>query len=127
MNRRLRELLDAVGVKIDDIMMCPHHPEGTSDASSQRSSGECDCRKPRPRLLVEAAEKHNVDMERSYMLGDSRVDMAAGKEVGVSTIFIGDFKCDACSMMNGSRPGMVFATIKDFSQHLSAAKGKGRG
>lgn len=125
-NRRLRELLAAEGVRVDDIMICPHHPEGTERCELTSLIRECDCRKPGAGLLLEAAEKHNIDMEGSYMLGDSWVDMAAGKTAGVGTVFIGDFKCDTCSMMNGSKPDMVFATIRDFSQHLPAAKEKGR-
>jgi phosphoglycolate phosphatase-like HAD superfamily hydrolase len=63
-------------------------------------------------------------MERSFILGDSWVDMAAGRRAGIGTVFIGDYKCDTCSMMNGSKPDMAFATVRDFSGHLSAANGK---
>ena len=123
-NRRLRELLDAEGVRIDDIMMCPHHPEGSERCEWPSLIRECDCRKPGAELLLTAAEKHNIDMERSFILGDSWVDMAAGRRAGIGTVFIGDYKCDTCSMMNGSKPDMAFATVRDFSGHLSAANGK---
>lgn len=123
-NRRFRELLASEGVSIDDLMMCPHHPEGSDRSSSPWLICECDCRKPRPGLLLDAAAKHNIDLGRSFMLGDSWVDMAAGREAGVATVFIGEFKCDTCSMMNGSKPDMTFASVRDFSRYMATSERK---
>ncbi|MFM2130065.1 MAG: hypothetical protein RL477_1611 [Pseudomonadota bacterium] len=72
MHRRLR---DELGV--DDIFTCPH----TEDQG-------CDCRKPRPGLLLQAARKWNIDLARSVMVGDRWRDVDAGKAAGCATVFI---------------------------------------
>lgn len=63
---------------IDAIYVCPH----ASDAG-------CGCRKPQPGMIREAASHHNVDLSRSWMIGDSPADVAAGKAAGCRTILIG--------------------------------------
>lgn len=65
------------GVPLDEIMMCPH-----------RQDAGCRCRKPRPGMLVEAAQKWRIDLDRSYIVGDRWSDVVAGQAVGCYTIFI---------------------------------------
>jgi D-glycero-D-manno-heptose 1,7-bisphosphate phosphatase len=65
--------------KIDDIAYCPHKPDAN-----------CACRKPKPQMLLDLAEKYNVDLTQSYMVGDREPDILAGKEAGVRTILVGD-------------------------------------
>ncbi|MDP8989656.1 MAG: HAD family hydrolase [Acidobacteriota bacterium] len=62
---------------IDDFFLCPH-----DDAD------RCGCRKPRPGLLLEAAEKHRIDLSRSFMVGDRWRDIEAGAAAGCATIWI---------------------------------------
>lgn len=72
MHDRLAEALS-----IEHIMVCPH---------GQREG--CDCRKPRPGMLLKAAERLDIDLARSFMIGDRAGDVAAGKAAGCRTIFI---------------------------------------
>jgi D-glycero-D-manno-heptose 1,7-bisphosphate phosphatase len=72
MNSYLRERLH-----LDDVLVCPHDD---GDA--------CDCRKPRPGLLLQAARKWGIDLARSYMIGDRWRDIDAGKLAGCSTIHV---------------------------------------
>jgi D-glycero-D-manno-heptose 1,7-bisphosphate phosphatase len=65
------ELLSAWGVRIDDYSICTHRPEDG-----------CECRKPKPELLKSAAKRLNLDLSRSYMVGDKPVDLLAGKNAG---------------------------------------------
>lgn len=73
-NNKIRELLP-----IDDIKVCFH---------TEKDS--CDCRKPRPGMLIEAAKEHGIDFSRSWMIGDRHTDIEAGKRAGCRTILIGD-------------------------------------
>jgi len=67
------------GVQITDIFYCPHHPNFT---------GDCDCRKPKPGLLLQGIEKYNIDPAKSYFIGDRERDVEAGIAAGVKGILI---------------------------------------
>ena len=74
-HRRLQDLLrEQSGLTLLDILYCPHE------------EGECDCRKPRPGMLIEAARRHGIDLAASWMVGDSEHDVEAGKRAGCRTI-----------------------------------------
>ncbi|MDR4509432.1 MAG: HAD family hydrolase [Candidatus Brocadiaceae bacterium] len=85
-HKKLAQLLDAEGVTLDDIYYCPHHTEG----SIKQYKINCDCRKPKPNMLLYAAKKHHIDLSESLMIGDSEVDMLAGKLAGCTCILIKD-------------------------------------
>ena len=67
------------GVLITDIFYCPHHPDFT---------GDCDCRKPKPGLLLQGIEKYNVDPAKSFFIGDRERDIEAATAAGVKGILI---------------------------------------
>jgi D-glycero-D-manno-heptose 1,7-bisphosphate phosphatase len=75
-------LLDEVGLAIDDYRYCYHHPDGT-DPELGRA---CPCRKPEPGLILEAAD--GLDLTRSWVVGDSDVDIEAGRRAGCRTILV---------------------------------------
>ncbi|WP_406706076.1 D-glycero-beta-D-manno-heptose 1,7-bisphosphate 7-phosphatase [Sodalis sp.] len=68
-------------VDLDGIYFCPHHPQAAVEALRQ----ECDCRKPKPGMLLDAQRHLHIDMASSYMVGDKLDDMLAGKAAGVGT------------------------------------------
>ncbi|MDX8365793.1 HAD family hydrolase [Cytobacillus sp. IB215665] len=71
--------LKGYGAMIDDIAYCPHKPhEG------------CACRKPEPEMITNLAQKHNITLKDSYMIGDRDVDIFAGKSAGTKTILVGN-------------------------------------
>lgn len=72
MHRRMTLTLSAAGVRIADIFYCPHHPDEG-----------CDCRKPRPGLLLTAARRYSLCLADTCMVGDGVRDLACGREVGV--------------------------------------------
>ena len=72
----LRELLAAQGLCLTDIVTCPHGDD------------ECDCRKPKPGMLLAAAQRHALDLSRSWMVGDSERDIEAGRAAGCRTVLI---------------------------------------
>lgn len=77
-HEQLKQMLrDKYGLVFLDILCCPHE------------DGECDCRKPAPGMLIEAARRHSIDLTGSWMVGDSVSDMEAGRRAGCRTIYIG--------------------------------------
>jgi D-glycero-D-manno-heptose 1,7-bisphosphate phosphatase len=79
-NRRAAELLAQAGApRIGGWYWCPHHPDHT---------GPCRCRKPRPGMLLRAAREHDLDLPRSWMVGDHPVDAGAGRAAGARPIVV---------------------------------------
>jgi D-glycero-D-manno-heptose 1,7-bisphosphate phosphatase len=83
-HRRVAELLAAEGGSIEDWRYCHHHP----DAVVAELRGPCDCRKPRPGLLLDAARDAGLDLARSWMVGDSDTDVEAGVAAGTRTVLV---------------------------------------
>jgi D-glycero-D-manno-heptose 1,7-bisphosphate phosphatase len=81
---RIVELLAQEGVRIADWRYCHHHPE----AVMPELRGPCGCRKPQPGMLLDAAREHDIDLGRSWMIGDSDADVEAGRAAGCRTILI---------------------------------------
>jgi len=81
-HNKMETLLGQQGAYLDDIFICPHHPDKGFEGERVEYKIECSCRKPKPGLLLQAAEKYNIDLKQSYMVGDSESDMEAGKAVG---------------------------------------------
>jgi len=84
-NQRLDQLLAAEGgPPLDGHYFCPHHPEATLAAYRI----ECECRKPRPGMILSAARELGLDPTASFMVGDRPTDIAAGAAAGCSTILV---------------------------------------
>ncbi len=71
--------LNKYGAHIDGFYFCPHHPEATV----QEYRKDCDCRKPKPGLLLQAAKDHDIDLQHSVMIGDMERDVLCGRNAGV--------------------------------------------
>ena len=80
----LAEALSANGARSDAIYFCPHHPkEGGGDYTLS-----CECRKPRPGMLLQASRELEIDLRRSYMVGDKLSDLEAGRAAGCREILV---------------------------------------
>ena len=79
---RVHALLAEQGVQVDHKYICIHYPEGLVPELAL----ECECRKPKPGLLLQAARELNIDLAGSVFLGDKASDVGAGKAAGVITI-----------------------------------------
>src|SRR5262249_5304903 len=75
--------------RLSAVYYCLHHPNAIIPEYRQ----DCECRKPKPGLLLQAAQDWAIDLSKSYMIGDGVVDIQAGNAAGCSTIFIGRRKC----------------------------------
>ena len=71
------------GAFVDAIYVCPHHTDKGFSGERPEYKCDCDCRKPKPGLLLQAAKDFNIDLSQSYMIGDSGRDVKAGKNAGV--------------------------------------------
>lgn len=81
-HRKMETLLGKDGAYIDGLYICPHHPDKGFEGERLEYKFECDCRKPKPGLLLQAAHDFNIDLSLSYMIGDSASDIEAGKNAG---------------------------------------------
>ncbi len=79
---RVHQLLSKSGARVDKVYTCPHHPNGVVPELTMA----CECRKPKPGLLLRAARELNIDLTRSVFLGDKASDIEAGKAAGSKTI-----------------------------------------
>lgn len=81
---KIAYLLQPHHIKIDGFYYCPHHPQGTVKEYAM----ECNCRKPLPGLLLQAASDFAVNLQQSWMIGDILHDVEAGKRAGCRTILL---------------------------------------
>jgi D-glycero-D-manno-heptose 1,7-bisphosphate phosphatase len=94
-HEKMEQELKSDGAILDEIAYCPHKPkEG------------CACRKPEPKMILDLAAKYDVDVKRSYMVGDRDTDVFAGQKAGAKTIFIGN---EAFAPATHSAPTLVEA------------------
>ena len=81
-HRKMETLLGKEGAYVDGIYLCPHHPDKGFAGERQEYKIVCDCRKPKPGLLLKAAKDFNIDLSQSYMIGDDDRDVQAGLNAG---------------------------------------------
>lgn len=81
-HKKMETLLGKDGAYIDGIYICPHHPDKGFEGERPEYKFDCDCRKPKPGLLLQAAADFNIDLSQSYMIGDSDRDVEAGRNAG---------------------------------------------
>lgn len=97
--------LGAGGARVDGYYYCPHHPDAVREAYRQR----CDCRKPAPGLLHRAAEDLEIDLTRSFVVGDRWQDLDAGAAVGARGVLVrtGYGRITEASARPGAAPAAV--------------------
>jgi D-glycero-D-manno-heptose 1,7-bisphosphate phosphatase len=114
MHAKMHKALAAVGGRIDAVFFCPHLPED-----------ECDCRKPKPGLLIRIAERFGVPMAEVPMVGDAYRDLEAGVAAGCPTFLVKTGK-GAATLARGDLPKgtMVFDDLAATVAHLVAQPAK---
>lgn len=80
--KKFEKLLKENNISVDGIYYCFHHPQGII----KKYAEDCNCRKPRPGMLLKAISDHNIDPKKSFFIGDRATDVKAGNLVGVQTI-----------------------------------------
>lgn len=87
-HNKMETLLGKDGAYVDAIYYCPHHPHKGYEGEITELKIECECRKPKPGLILKAAKDFNIDIASSWMIGDSENDILAGKNAGCKTALI---------------------------------------
>ena len=87
-HKKLETLLGEKGAYIDALYYCPHHPHSGYEGEIKELKFDCTCRKPKPGMLLKAAEDFNIDLSESHMIGDGDNDMEAGKNAGCHVLKI---------------------------------------
>lgn len=82
-HNKMETELGKEGAFVDAIYVCPHHTDKGFSGERPEYKCDCDCRKPKPGLLLQAAKDFNIDLSQSYMIGDSDRDVKAGENAGV--------------------------------------------
>ena len=88
-HRKMETLLGEKGAYLDSIYYCPHHPHKGYEGERPELKIDCKCRKPKPGMLVKAAQDFNIDLSQSWMVGDGENDIKAGQNAGCRTALIG--------------------------------------
>lgn len=89
-HNKMETLLGEYGAYIDGLYYCPHHPHKGYEGERPEFKIECECRKPKPGMLLQAAKDFNIDLKESWMIGDGENDIEAGKNAGCKTVLIGN-------------------------------------
>jgi len=108
-HNKMETLLGQNGAFVNDIFICPHHPDQGFDGERAEYKIDCDCRKPKPGLLLKAAEKYDIDLSESWMVGDRDIDIQAGISARCKTAFIGD----------SEYYGLRFDNLNEFAKFIS--------
>jgi D,D-heptose 1,7-bisphosphate phosphatase len=114
--QKMRAELATAGVNLDGEYYCLHHPE----AGVERFRMDCECRKPKPGLLLQAARDMDIDLSQSWMIGDGLTDVQAGKQAGCRTILLGRMKCELCHLMDeeDARPDTITANLMEAARFI---------
>ena len=89
-HNKMETLLGKEGAYLDAIYFCPHHPHKGYEGERPELKFDCNCRKPKPGMLLKAAQDFNIDLAQSWMVGDGENDIKAGQNAGCRTALVGN-------------------------------------
>jgi D-glycero-D-manno-heptose 1,7-bisphosphate phosphatase len=102
------------GAHIDRFYFCPHHPE----APLKEYQCDCDCRKPKPGMVLQAIKDLDLDISTSYIVGDREWDISAGKRAGLTSILIRTDDSTFDNTICDEKPDMVVKSLHDAVQYI---------
>lgn len=114
-HNKLETLLGLEGAYIDGIYYCPHHPHKGYEGERPELKIDCECRKPKPGMLLKAADDFNIDLENSWMAGDGCNDIKAGKNAGCKTCLIREMNSEKDDEFGQD---MTVGSLKEFVEKL---------
>lgn len=89
-HNKMETLLGLEGAYLDAIYFCPHHPHKGYEGEIPELKFDCECRKPKPGMLLQAAEDYNIDLSASYMVGDGENDIQCGINAGCRSVHVSE-------------------------------------
>ncbi len=87
-HNKLETLLGRKGAFINDLFFCPHHPHKGYKGEVPELKIDCNCRKPKTGMIVKAADKYNIDLSKSWFVGDTTGDIQTGINAGLKTVLV---------------------------------------
>jgi D-glycero-D-manno-heptose 1,7-bisphosphate phosphatase len=103
---RVLELLAGQGARFDAFRICRHHPDGVVPELAR----QCDCRKPAPGMLLDAAEELGLDLTSSWMIGDTDSDVLTGQAAGCKTVLV-EHRGSVHKRGGAARPDAIVPTL----------------
>ncbi len=103
-HQKMERELAKEGAFVDAIYYCPHHPDDN-----------CDCRKPKPKLVLQAAKDFNIDLKHSFVVGDLQMDVDLGKAIGCKAILV---KGSSTMVANITDPGIISSNLLEAAQFI---------
>ncbi len=116
-NRALCQQLRAAGVVIEAIYYCPSHPTGSVEAYRFDSP----LRKPRPGMILQAADEHSLDLSASFAIGDKKSDVLAGQAAGCRTILVRSGAAGQGEMHLSALPDFVAGDLLEAAEWIAQA------
>lgn len=113
---KMETLLGKEGAYIDALYYCPHHPDKGFEGEIPELKFECDCRKPKPGMLLQAADDFNIDLKSSWMIGDGKNDILAGINAGCRTALVGEESDDYGQNIARSS---LYECVEEIFQHYN--------
>lgn len=113
-NEEMRIQLARERARLDGVLYCRHHP----DAIFEEYRMDCDCRKPKAGLLFRAASEREIDLSRSFLLGDDVPDILAGRAAGVTTLLLSPHRCTVCEEFS-SRGAVPDHLVRDWKEAVA--------
>ncbi len=110
MHHKIETFLGKDGAYFDDIIFCPHHPDKGYPEENPYYKRECNCRKPATGMIEQARLRYNIDMEKSWIIGDTTRDIQTGINAGIKTILVKTGKSGKDGRYN-VKPDYVFDNI----------------
>ena len=114
---RLRALFGSAGVPLAGFYYCPHHPEG----SVSEYAVACTCRKPAAGLIQRAARDYDVDLARSWMIGDILHDVEAGHRAGCRTVLLDVGSETEWAMTSVRTPDVIAGSLREAAQAVAGS------
>jgi len=114
---RLEMLLGERGAYFDDIVYCPHHPDRGYEGERVEYKIACSCRKPKTGLIDACVERYHIDRGRSFMIGDTTIDVQTGINAGLETVLLRTGEAGGDRKFN-VQPGRICATLPEAVQEI---------
>jgi len=115
-HKKMETMLGECGAYIDDLFFCPHHPDKGFAGERVQYKIECNCRKPKPGMLLAAIEKYNIDPSCSYMVGDDMRDVEAGIAAGCIPVLLANNSQTANATIENKQAMLQFQNLAEFAE-----------